>query len=28
MKPDEPVTVRYLRSGEKRETTLTPRIRR
>jgi len=28
MKPDEPVTVRYLRSGEKRETTLTPRVRR
>jgi Peptidase family M28/PDZ domain/PA domain len=28
MKADQPVTVRYLRSGEKRETTLTPRVRR
>ena len=28
MKPDEPVKVLYLRNGEKRETTLTPRARR
>jgi hypothetical protein len=28
MKPDEPVAVIYLRNGEKRETTLTPRARR
>jgi Peptidase family M28/PA domain/PDZ domain len=28
MKPDEPVKVTYLRNGEKRETTLTPRARR
>jgi hypothetical protein len=28
MKPDEPVKVFYLRNGEKRETTLTPRARR
>jgi hypothetical protein len=28
MKPDEPVKVRYLRNGETRDTTLTPRVRR
>ena len=28
MKPDEPAKVLYLRNGEKRETTLTPRARR
>ena len=28
MKPDEPVKVLYVRNGEKRETTLTPRARR